>query len=116
MTELFAFCGLDCTACEAYQATQANDVARQQALLERWRVEYDANMDMSAVTCDGCSSCGRLGGYCAACPVRACSTARGLENCAACPDYACETLSSFLAVAPQARANLEMLRGRLNQN
>ncbi len=114
MSTLIAFCGLNCAECDAYKATQANDVAFMQRLVEQWRVEYNSpNMDLSAVTCDGCTSTGRRGGYCSECPVRACAVEHGVVNCAACPDYGCEKLTSFHAMAPQAKQNLEALRGSL---
>ena len=107
MNPLIAFCGLDCTKCEAYIATQANDVAAQEQLLIKWRQEYNSpDMPIDAVTCDGCTSAGRLGGYCSACPIRACSVSRQMTNCAYCPDYAsCEKLAHFfdLARMPKSR-------------
>ena len=78
MATMIAYCGLDCAGCEAYLATQANDEAAKQKLLEKWRVEFDApEMTMASVTCDGCTSTERLGGYCQACPVRACAVEEG---------------------------------------
>jgi hypothetical protein len=113
MTEkMIAFCGLECAGCEAYLATQADDLPAREALLEKWRVAFDApGMTLANVTCDGCTSAGRLGGYCADCPVRACAVGRGLAHCARCDDYeTCETLQGFIADIPEARANLAALR------
>ncbi len=116
MNPLIAFCGLDCAKCDAYLATQANDEAAQQRLLIKWRQEYNSpDMPIAAVICDGCTSSGRLGGYCSECPVRACSVSRQMANCAYCSDYAsCEKLAHFLSLAPQAKANLEEIRLRLS--
>ncbi len=115
MTQYLAYCGIDCAGCEAYLATQANDTAAQRALLEKWRVEYKSpGMTMAAVTCDGCTSTGRLGGYCHECPVRACGVEKGVQNCAYCEDYSgCETLHPFIANVPGALDNLEALRAAL---
>lgn len=111
MSAMIAFCGLDCSQCEAYIVTQANDEAGKQKLLEKWRVEYASpEMQISAVTCDGCHATLRLGGYCALCEIRKCALSRGVETCAACPEYACQVLEQLLANVPQARANLEALR------
>lgn len=94
MDTMIAYCGINCTACDAYLATQANDRAAQGALLEKWRVEYDApEMTLAAVTCDGCTSTGRLGGYCNECPMHACGAEKDVQNCASCDDYEdCATL------------------------
>jgi hypothetical protein len=111
MNELIAFCGLDCATCEAYRVTQAEDEPGKLALLEKWRVEYQSpEMEISAVTCDGCHATVRLGGYSSQCGVRACAIACGYQTCADCPDYACETLEAILSMAPQARSNLDSIR------
>jgi hypothetical protein len=112
MSAMIAFCGLDCSTCEAYIATQANDEPGKQKLLEKWRVEYNSpEMEISAVICDGCHATTRLGGYCSFCNVRKCALGKGLQTCADCPDFACEELQNFFVMVPQAKANLEALRG-----
>jgi len=111
-TPMIAPCGLDCAQCDAYKTTQTNDLAGQEALLARWRVEYSApDMTLEAVTCDGCLAGARHGGYCSACPIRACAVSLGHRTCADCDQYAsCDMLEHFLTLAPQAKANLEALR------
>lgn len=111
MNTLISFCGLNCQECPAYIATQANDQQAKERLLEKWQQEYNNPlMDINAVTCDGCTSKGRLGGYCNYCEIRACGVERGVDTCAGCSDYACEKLLKFFNIAPQARVNLESLR------
>ena len=109
---LIAACGLDCAQCEAYKLTQANDLAGLEALVTKWKVDFNApNMTVKDVTCDGCTATsGRIGGYCAMCGIRACAVERGLDTCAECTDYGCEKLTAFWQNAPQAKANLEALR------
>ena len=112
MSNLIAYCGLDCAQCEAYQATQANDPAWQEKIVAKWRVDFNApSMTVQDIQCDGCRG-PRLGGYCHMCGIRASAIARGLESCADCPDYACEQLQKFHTMAPAARENLELLRPR----
>ena len=115
MAKFIAFCGLDCYTCEAYQLTQAEDEEGKMTLLEKWRVEYDSpEMGLESVTCDGCTSMGRLGGYCQACPVRACGVAKGVLNCAYCDEYeTCEILNGFITEIPSARENLEEIHASL---
>jgi len=111
MTTLIAACGLDCSKCEGYLATQANDPVALEQIAAKWRVEFNApTISAANILCDGCMTEGRKIGHCAECGIRLCAIERGMENCAACPDYGCETLSTFLQNVPQARANLEMLR------
>ncbi|MFZ6026086.1 MAG: DUF3795 domain-containing protein [Chloroflexota bacterium] len=111
MNTLIAACGLDCSKCEAYQATQNNDDFAKERIAAQWRAEYNApNITIASVTCDGCMTGERHGGYCAECGIRKCAVERNLPNCAYCNDYACEALEGFFKVAPQVRANLETIR------
>ncbi len=108
---LIAACGLDCAQCEAYKLTKAEDREGQEALLAKWRVEYNTpDMPLAAVVCDGCLAGERHGGYCSACPIRACAEEKGYSTCAECDQYACEKLQGFFQLAPQAKSNLELLR------
>ena len=116
MNALMAFCGLNCAACEAYLATQANDLAAQQRVLAKWRQEFNApNMTIADVTCDGCVTLnGRASGYCSQCPIRACGVERKVTNCAYCAEYsACEKLAGFFVQAPAAKTMLEEIRRTL---
>ena len=115
MEPIYAYCGLDCATCEAYVATQAGDEAAQLDLLARWRVEYDSpEMTIQSVTCDGCISQGRLGGYCHDCPVRACGVEKDVENCANCDAFeGCELLGDFISQIPAAKENLATIRAGL---
>jgi len=116
MNTMIAFCGLNCAACEAYLATQANDLAAQQRVLAKWRQEFNApNMTIADVTCDGCVTLnGRAGGYCSQCPIRACGVERKVTNCAYCADYStCEKLAGFFTQAPAAKTTLDEIRRTL---
>ncbi|GAB4442806.1 MAG: hypothetical protein Kow00120_11850 [Anaerolineae bacterium] len=111
--KLIAYCGLVCSECPAFIATQKDDMAALAQLAETWSQEYGAPFTAAACICDGCPGDGRKVGYCDECGVRACAVARGVVNCAHCPDYGCETLNGFLAHAEQARATLEAIRRAL---
>ncbi len=113
MTTLIAACGLDCSKCEAYLATQAGDVLALEAIAEKWRKEYNApSIAADNILCDGCTEGGRTIGHCAECKVRLCALERGYKTCAECPDYACEELTNFFKILPPlAKENLDALRG-----
>jgi hypothetical protein len=115
MEKMIAYCGLVCTDCDAYVATQANDWEALERLAVRAREEYgqpDATAEGSL--CDGClADSERLCGYCAVCDVRACALALNLANCAHCDDYGCDKLEGFWAMAPEARATLDAIRAGL---
>ena len=109
--QMIAYCGLTCTECPAYIATQADDMEALARVATQWSKEFNTTITTKDCLCDGClSSNGRLSGYCSQCAVRACAIERRVINCAYCDDYGCETLSSFLQFAPQAKAKLEEIR------
>lgn len=97
-----AMCGADCESCEAYQATRAEDQEAKERIAARWREEYHApDITAAHVTCDGCLSGEHHGGYCGACPVRACGVERGMRNCAFCEKYEnCDVLLGFFSHFP----------------
>ncbi len=112
MERIIAACGLVCSECDAYLATQANDLEALERLAQQAREEFGQE-DATAETtmCDGClTDTGRQIGYCATCEVRACAFHRGVMNCAHCADYACETLEAFFAQATGARPVLDEIR------
>ncbi len=110
--KIIAYCGLICTECPAYIATQADDDAARERVAAQWRAEFDApNIIAEAINCDGClGETGRKFAHCAECKIRACGVERGVINCAHCADYACEKLEGFFGFAPDARAVLDGIR------
>lgn len=115
MERMIAYCGLVCTDCPGYLATQANDLPALERLAAQARDEYGmADATVESTMCDGClSGSNRLCGYCFECQVRACGLARGMANCAHCADYGCDKLEAFWAMAPGARTNLDSIRAAL---
>ncbi|MHB9034509.1 MAG: DUF3795 domain-containing protein [Anaerolineae bacterium] len=104
-------CGLECGACEAYLATQANDREALEAVAAKWSKMYNAEMAADSLWCDGCTSRTRVaGGWPEKCPVRNCALGRGLANCGACPDYGCATMEQFIGGSAESRANFEAMR------
>ena len=41
MDKMISFCGLDCSQCEAYKATQVNDEAAKKIVAEKWQREFN---------------------------------------------------------------------------
>jgi len=115
MDKIVATCGLVCTDCEVYIATQANDHQALERMAERAREEFGVpDASAESAMCDGClGEGGRKIGYCFECEIRACAVEHGVVNCAHCADYACGRLEGFLSQAPDARTVLEEIRQSL---
>jgi hypothetical protein len=115
MERIIAYCGLVCSDCDGYVATQADDLEALERVAQRARSEFGLE-DATAETmkCDGClTDIGRQIGYCATCEIRVCAVERGVVNCAYCADYACEQLEGFFAQAAEARPVLDEIRASL---
>ena len=109
--KLIGACGLVCSDCEAYVATQANDAAAIERIAAQWSEQWKVVIPPEAVSCDGCMPGGeRACAHVGECDIRACAVKRDLTNCAGCADYACDQLTKFFEMAPAARESLESLR------
>jgi hypothetical protein len=115
MDTMIAYCGLTCTTCDAYVATQANDLAALERLAKKAREEWGmANATAASTMCDGClANSERMCAYCYECAVRACGMERGVANCAYCDDYGCHKLEAFWQMAAEGRATLDSIRATL---
>jgi len=111
MSKIISACGLVCSGCPAYVATQANDVDAIARVAAEWTVTYNTKVSPEHVWCDGCLTEGpRKCHHAGECEVRACVVERGLSNCAQCDDYGCARIEAFFAMVPQARTVLDGLR------
>jgi hypothetical protein len=114
MDKMIAYCGLVCTDCPAFVATQKDDDSERERVAETWSKEYQADVKPEDINCDGClSENGRHFSYCSVCEIRKCGRDRGVMNCAFCDEYACEKLTGFFGMAPEARLTLDEIRERL---
>ncbi|MBN1260230.1 MAG: DUF3795 domain-containing protein [Anaerolineae bacterium] len=112
--QMIAYCGLICTDCPAYVATQTNDMAKLQELAKHASQQFGITVTAQDTMCDGClATSDRKCGYCAECQVRACAVARGVATCAHCDNYGCEILTEFLKMAPEAKVTLDAIRADL---
>ncbi|MBP7341118.1 MAG: DUF3795 domain-containing protein [Deltaproteobacteria bacterium] len=108
---MIAFCGLDCSKCEAYLATQKDDDSKRSEVAQKWSALYHSEISPGQINCDGCKSSGRLFFHCEnSCEIRKCCQSKGVDTCASCSEYACSTLSAFIKLAPEAGRMLEKLR------
>lgn len=110
MSEIIAYCGLDCGKCEAFAATQANDLERKTEMAKRWTEGLDVEFKPEDIDCIGCKSA-KISGWCTKiCRIRPCAEAKCVQTCAHCDDYPCTQLKHFLSNEPKAARNLEGIR------
>ena len=111
MDKMIAYCGIVCTECPAFEATQKDDDAKRKNVAEAWSKQYKMSIKPEDINCDGCKSQGkRIIGYCNICEIRKCGKQKQVENCAYCEEYACEKLTKFFAMAPHAKTSLEKIK------
>ncbi|MCJ7508006.1 MAG: DUF3795 domain-containing protein [candidate division Zixibacteria bacterium] len=111
MEKLISFCGINCSACPAYIATQKDDDNERKKVAETWSKQYEHEFKPEDINCDGCVVVeGRHISYCNECEIRKCGMEKKVENCAWCNDYVCEKLSKFIEKAPELKKNLEEIR------
>lgn len=111
MTEMIANCGIVCTRCPAYIATQKNDDALREKTAAEWSKMFHADIKPGDINCLGCLSQSRpLFSHCFQCEIRKCCREKQVANCAACSEFPCKKISDFMAMVPEAKAKLEELR------
>jgi hypothetical protein len=109
--KMIAKCGLVCSECPAYIATQNNDDALRTETAKKWSEMFKSDIKPADINCDGCQSeSARLFSYCQTCEIRKCAREKKAATCAACSEYSCAKLDAFLAQVPEARKVLEGLR------
>ena len=107
MEKMLGICGIMCTECPAYLATQKDDDAERKRVAEMWSKKYNATIKAEDINCDGCISDGRHFGHCSQCEIRKCGMEKKVKNCAYCDQYACETLTKFFEWVPEAKTRLD---------
>lgn len=110
MEKMIAYCGIVCSECDAYIATQTNDDALRAKIASEWSKTYGGQFKIEDINCDGCTSkSSRLIGHCSECSIRACGLLKNVANCGHCNDYACEQLNAFFSQVAAAKETLDQI-------
>ena len=109
MHPLIAYCGLDCSRCEARTATLHNDDALREQVARQWSEWNHVDIPAASINCLGCRTEGVKCPYCdSMCPIRQCALRREVSHCGECPESPdCNLLQQVHSNAPEAKANLE---------
>jgi hypothetical protein len=110
MEKMIAYCGLVCSRCPTFLATQKDDDAARAKTAAFYAQKFGFTLKPEEINCDGClSEGGKLIGYCQSCEIRKCCRAKALDNCARCAEQPCEKLVKFHEFSPDAKASFEAL-------
>jgi hypothetical protein len=114
MNQMTSMCGLICSDCDAFIATQNNDDEKRSEVAKGWSEQYKAEIKPEDINCDGCisdSDCHFM--HCQVCEIRKCGKEKGIVNCAHCDEYACEKLEEFFKMVPDAKKHLDTINSEL---
>jgi Protein of unknown function (DUF3795) len=113
---MIAYCGLVCSNCPTFLATQNDDDAAREKTARLYSEKFGINLRPEEINCDGCTSeGGKLLGYCQVCEIRKCCRARALDHCAVCGEQPCEHLKKFHEFSPDAKACFDALVEEMGQ-
>jgi hypothetical protein len=114
MSEMIAYCGIQCDKCDTFIATKHDDNTKRQEIASKWSKQFNSEFTPDQINCVGCKSeDGPLFFYCSSCEIKKCATQKGVLTCAHCEDFGCETLEQFLQLSPENKTMLEEIRKSL---
>jgi len=114
MEKMIGFCGIVCSECPGFLATQKDDNEERRKVAELWSKQYNSDIKPEDINCDGCfSESGRLINHGKVCEIRKCGQDKNLKNCAYCDEYPCEKLYQFFEIATDAKSTLDDIRNNL---
>jgi hypothetical protein len=110
MPRMTAYCGLVCTNCPTYLATQADDDVARGKTVELYAKRFGLKLKPEDINCDDCLSVGgKLIGYCQSCEIRKCFINKKVAHCTACDEQPCEPLKQFHKFSQDAKAGYDAL-------
>lgn len=115
MKKIVGFCGITCSDCPAFIATQRNDPELKKEVAKAWSTDKE-KLRPEDINCGGCFAAREaLFSYCLTCVVRRCGSERGVENCAHCHEFPCVKLTVLWRSErdPVPRKTLEEMRKKL---
>lgn len=108
MKEMIAYCGLDCTKCDAYIATMNNDNELREKTAKLWSEMNNAPITAEMINCVGCRVEGVKTMFCESlCETRQCASKKGFNTCGDCEKMnECKTVGQIFNNNKEAKENL----------
>lgn len=109
MRQLIGYCGLDCEACDAYNATINNDQALKVKTAELWAELNNAPILPEHINCEGCRTKGVKTIFCENyCLIRQCALKKGVITCGDCSNLEkCVKVGKIITNNPTALDHLK---------
>lgn len=109
MTNMIAYCGLDCEKCNAYIATKNDDQTLREKTAKLWSELNHVTILPEHINCKGCRVDGIKTFYCEnLCTIRQCAMKKGVATCGDCPEMEnCNNLTAVTANNPETVKNLK---------
>jgi hypothetical protein len=103
-------CGIDCSTCDAYKATQNNDLELKQKLAADYMQRFEVDKPLNEFECDGCTQGGRHISFRAECEIRNCALGKDYATCAECSSFPCDKGAFIWTESSISKANLDSLK------
>ena len=109
MDKMIAYCGLDCTKCDAYLATINDDNELRKKTAKLWSELNQVEILPEHINCEGCRVDGIKTVFCdSLCPIRQCGLGKAVETCGDCGELeTCDKVRMIISNNPDARNNLK---------
>lgn len=113
--KMISYCGIDCSKCESYLATQTDSDVERKKIAEQCRIDFNVNLKPEEINCNGCKSDDAKCSFAETlCEIRKCNMEKSQPYCSVCSEYKCEKLENIIASAPAIGEALEALCRDLN--
>lgn len=111
---LLAYCGVDCSKCDCFTATQKNDIPTLEIIAKHLGIKLNQKVLIDNILCDGCNANGRICFICGNdCKIRQCAQDNNHQTCATCKDFACDDLKNIFIKKPKAEKTLLALKNKI---
>jgi hypothetical protein len=111
---MISYCGIDCSKCETFLATQTDSAIDRKKIALKCRLQFNVNLEPEQINCTGCKSDGVKCSFSTTlCEIRKCNIRKYQPHCAVCREYKCAKLEKIIASAPAIGEALAALRTSL---